>query len=169
MERSFLYTGREEIAAKREAVDIGTVPAVVQSDGAPEPGGVEPAVDRVDTVQVRSPRQQLLLGVEIAGLGRGLSTKHRIKNLSATGARVDGAAFLTPGAILSVSIGALEAIEAVVVWVDGPVAGLKFAEPIDPDAARSKTIVSNGKAIPEPVSRDPSPTAGWVADLESPY
>ncbi len=56
-----------------------------------------------------------------------------------------------------------------VVWVDGQVAGLKFAEPIDLDAARSKTIVSNGKAMPVPVSRDPSPTAGWVADLESPY
>jgi PilZ domain-containing protein len=169
MERSFLYTSREATAGEREAVEVETIPAVAQSDGAAEPGGLEPAAHGADTVQERSPRQQLLLGVEIAGLGRGLSTKHRIKNLSATGARVDGAAFLTPGAILSVSIGALEAIEAVVVWVDGPVAGLKFAEPIDPDAARSKTIVSNGKAIPEPVSRDPSPTAGWVADLESPY
>ena len=169
MERSFLYTSREAIAAEREAVGLGTIPGVAQSDGAPEPGGVEPAAGRADMVQVRSPRQQLLLGVEIAGLGRGLSTKHRIKNLSATGVRVDGAAFLTPGAILSVSIGALEAIKAVVVWVDGPVAGLKFEEPIDPDAARSKTIVSIGKAIPDSVSRDPSPTAGWVADLESPY
>jgi hypothetical protein len=168
MERSFLYTSHEAIAADSEAVEIGAIPAVARSGGAPEPEG-ESAVDGTDTLQVRSPRQQLLLGVEIAALGRGPSTKHRIKNLSATGARVDGAAFLKPGTTISVSIGALEAIQAMVVWVDGSVAGLKFAEPIDPDAARSKTIVSNSTAIPVPVSRDPSATAGWVADLESPY
>ncbi|MFA6117549.1 MAG: PilZ domain-containing protein [Sphingomonas sp.] len=169
MERSFLYTSRETLAAERDAVEIETIPAVAQSEGASESGDGAPVADSAETLQVRSPRQQLLLGAEIAGIGRGPSTKHRIKNLSATGARVDGAAFLKPGATISVSIGALEAIKAMVVWVDGPVAGLKFAEPIDPGAARSKTIVSNGKAIPVLDSRDPSPTAGWVADLESPY
>ena len=59
---------------------------------------------------------------------------------------------------------------ATVIWMRDDAAGLKFAEPIDPDAARSRTIVSAGRAAPAVAAlRVPTPTAGWVGGLSSPY
>ncbi len=125
-----------------------------------------------DALQERAPRQQVLLGAQIAGFGRGATTRHRIKDLSATGARVDRAGMLTPGSTVLVSVGVLEAVGATVVWVREDAAGLKFAEPIDPDAARSKTIVSAGHPARPPAAARPAgsaATAGWVGTMASPY
>lgn len=116
----------------------------------------------------RMPRQQVLLGAEICGFGGGVPTKHRIKDLSASGARVDRAGALKQGATVLVSVGVLKAVGATVIWVKDDLAGLRFADSIDPDAARSKAIV----APPKPRAArilDPGVSAGWVEERDSPY
>jgi len=80
----------------------------------------------------RMPRQHVLLGAEIRGFGSGSPTKHRIRDISETGARVDRAAALKAGSTVLISVGILQAIGATVVWVQDDVAGLEFAETIEP-------------------------------------
>lgn len=112
----------------------------------------------------RQARQNVLLGAEITGFGGGVPTKHRIRDLSSTGARVDRAGAFKVGSTVLVSVGVLEQVGATVVWVKDDAAGLKFAEPIDPDAARSKAIVAPAhKPAVEPG------LAGWIGDRDSPY
>ncbi|WP_375403540.1 PilZ domain-containing protein [uncultured Sphingomonas sp.] len=127
----------------------------------------------LDDLTERSPRKQVLLGVEIAGFGAGATTKHRIKDLSTTGARVDRAGSLKPGSTVLISVGMLAAIGATVVWVRDDAAGLRFAEPIDPDAARGRAIVAPKGAPAIAVSTaspaTPVATAGWVGTMTSPY
>lgn len=123
----------------------------------------------------RMRRQNVLLGAKISGFGDGSPTNHRIRDLSASGARIDRASALRTGATVLVSVGVLETVGATVVWVQEDIAGLKFAELIDPDAARSKAIVAPGKhrnfdqqgaAGTRP---DPALRAGWISELNSPY
>lgn len=116
-----------------------------------------------DGLAPRQPRQNVLLGAEICGFGGGTPTKHRVRDLSSTGARVDRAGALKPGATVLVSVGVLDQVGATVVWVKGDSAGLKFAEAIDPDAARSRAIVAPSRA------QDDSAAAGWLFDQSSPY
>lgn len=123
----------------------------------------------------RQPRQNVLLGVEISGFGGGTPTKHRVRDLSSTGARIDRAGSLKAGSTVLVSVGVLEQIGATVVWVRDDAAGLKFAEPIDPDAARSRTFVApTQKVAPKPetgaaTEGEHGAGAGWIADLYNPY
>lgn len=118
-----------------------------------------------DELAPRQPRQNVLLGAEIRGFGPGAPTKHRIRDLSSTGARIDRAGSLKAGSTVLVSVGVLEQVGATVIWVRGDMAGLKFAESIDPDAARSKAIVA-----PSPKNEPRhDASAGWVADLNDAY
>ncbi len=125
---------------------------------------------------MREARQNVFLGARVCGFGRNAPTRHRIKDLSTHGARIDGAGALRAGATILISVGALEEIGATVVWVKDGAAGLRFAEPIDPAAARSRTIISDG-ASPAPGGvarrRDDSQSrpigAGWATGLNSPY
>ena len=126
----------------------------------------EPAIR--DSLTPRMPRQQVLLGAEICGFGGGEPTKHRVKDLSASGARIDHAGGLRPGATVLVSVGVLRAVGATVIWVRDDMAGLRFAETIDPDAARSKAIIAPPKPRPS-VAVERGATAGWVHDRSSPY
>lgn len=124
--------------------------------------------DTRDSPTNRMPRQQVLLGAEICGFGGGAPTKHRVKDLSVSGARIDRAGALKPGATVLVSVGVLKAVGATVIWVKDDLAGLSFAEKIDPDAARSKAIIAPPKLRPAQVINRGA-TAGWVQDLNSPY
>ncbi|WP_422055330.1 PilZ domain-containing protein [Sphingomonas sp.] len=126
----------------------------------------EPAIH--ETLTPRKPRQQVLLGAEICGFGGGAPTKHRIKDLSVSGARIDRADGLKPGATVLVSVGVLKAVGATVIWVKDDLAGLRFAETIDPDAARSKAMIAPPKPRPA-ATIDRGATAGWIRDLDSPY
>ncbi|MDK2769492.1 MAG: PilZ domain-containing protein [Sphingomonas sp.] len=121
-----------------------------------------------ETLPPRQPRQQVMLSAEICGFGGGAPSKHRIKDLSVSGARIDRADGLRPGATVLVSVGVLKAVGATVIWVKDGVAGLRFAETIDPDAARSKAMIAPPKPRP-PVTIDRGATAGWIQDLHSPY
>jgi hypothetical protein len=125
-----------------------------------------------DGLAPRQPRQNVLLGAEICGFGGGAPTKHRVRDLSSTGARVDGAGSFKVGATVLVSVGVLEQVGATVMWVKGDSAGLKFAEAIDPDAARSKAIVApSQKAAPkhDAAHADGTLAGGWASGLNSPY
>lgn len=126
----------------------------------------EPAIH--DSLTPRMPRQQVLLGAEICGFGGGVPSKHRVKDLSASGARIDRAGTLRPGATVLVSVGVLKAVGATVIWVRDDLAGLRFAETIDPDAARSKAIIAPPRPAPV-ASIDRGVSAGWIKDLNSPY
>jgi hypothetical protein len=127
----------------------------------------------------RKKRQHVLLGAGISRPDGSQPTRHRIKDLSTTGALVDHAGDLEPHAAVLITVGALEAIAATVIWVKGTVAGVQFAVPIDPDAARSKSLVSSASppapGLKTPVFRPgvtesyPQPAAGWVHDLANPY
>ncbi len=112
----------------------------------------------------RMPRQNVLLAAEISGFGGGVPTKHRIRDLSGSGARIDRAGSLKVGSTVLVSVGVLEEVGATVMWVKDDSAGLRFAEPIDPDAARSKTIVAAKKPAPA------APLAGgWPPAPKDPF
>jgi len=118
----------------------------------------------------RQPRQNVLLGAEISGFGGGMPTKHRLRDLSSSGARIDRAGALKAGATVLVSVGQLEQVGATVVWVKEDSAGLQFAEPIDPEAARSKTLVAGApKREPGLESAPDGLGAGWIFDLSNPY
>lgn len=125
----------------------------------------------LEVLSHRAIRRQVLLGVEIARPDGGTSTRHRMKDLSPSGARIDRAGMLTAGTRVRVSVGMLDAVEALVVWVKGDSAGLHFERPIDPDAARSKSLVTSEKPLVDQhkPGAEPSATAGWIVDLTNPY
>lgn len=118
----------------------------------------------------RAPRHSVFLSATVEHFGGKKPTRHRVRDLSTGGLRIDQAAGFREGATVLVSVGALDAVGATVVWTRDSLAGLKFVEPIDPEAARAKAAVA-----PQPFrgqSRDLSvnaPTAGWVPNLNSPY
>ena len=125
----------------------------------------------------RRRRTQVMLGAEVTAAG-GVRAKHRIKDLSETGARIDSAATLKVGEIILISVGDLEAINAEVIWTSGNAAGIRFGQPIDLTKARAKTIVApkNGsdtrdgcKSPAEKNSPSASIAAGWAESLVDPY
>ncbi len=121
-----------------------------------------------DSLTPRMPRQQVLLGAEICGFGTNAPTRHRVKDLSISGAKVDRAGTLRAGATVLVSVGVLKAIGATVIWVKDDLAGLRFAETIDPDAARSKAIIAPPRPQPS-ITSGRTASAGWIRDRDNPY
>jgi hypothetical protein len=79
------------------------------------------------------------------------ASQHRVRDLSSGGLRVDNAAGLQAGAQVLVTVGAIEALEATIVWVRESFAGLAFSEPIEPEDARNKARVAPvpAKATPD--------------------
>lgn len=80
----------------------------------------------------------MFLSAVVTGFGRASPSKHRVRNVSSNGACIDQAEALRPGQTVVVDIGMLEAVGATVKWVEGALAGLKFAHPIRIDAAKSR-------------------------------
>ncbi|HEX8413706.1 MAG TPA: PilZ domain-containing protein, partial [Sphingomicrobium sp.] len=97
-------------------------------------------------------------------------SKHRVRDLSAGGVRIDQAATLRVGATVLVTVGLLSAVGATVVWVSDGWAGLKFAEEVNPDDARAKAVVAPRKIEPgaRALAAAP-PTAGWMQNVTDPY
>ena len=83
--------------------------------------------------------------------------------------RIDLAAGLQIGATVLVAVGQLEAVGATIVWVKEGYAGVQFAKAIDPDQARGKAAVRRTADIVPNKQEQRGATAGWVADLNSPY
>jgi hypothetical protein len=130
----------------------------------PDPEGVSKAPTE------RKARASVMLSAAIERFGGGEPSRHRVRDLSTDGIRIDQAVGLQVGATVVISIGALQAIGATVVWIDKGPAGLRFVEPINPDDARAKAVIT--PRPPAGAARDvrtSGPTAGWMPDLHNPY
>lgn len=121
------------------------------------------------TTSQREPRQSVFLSTTLERFGSAARTKHRVRDLSSQGMRIDLADGLQAGATVLVAVGQLEAVGATIVWVKDGSAGVKFAKPIDPDQARGKAAVRRKADIAPNQQKQRGATAGWVADLNSPY
>lgn len=117
----------------------------------------------------REPRQSVLLSTTLERFGSAEATKHRVRDLSSQGMRIDQAAGLKVGATVLVAIGQLEAVGATIVWIKDGSAGLKFGKTVDPDQARGKAVVRSKVSIVPRQEQQLGATAGWVAGLDDPY
>jgi hypothetical protein len=120
--------------------------------------------------QPRAERHRVMLGALIERFGAGGATRHRVRDLSSTGVRVDQAERLQRGATVLVTVGSLAAVGATVIWVEHGAAGLRFAQPINPDDARAKTFVAKqaGSALPARDERSLG-AAGWLGHIRGAY
>jgi hypothetical protein len=133
----------------------------------PDPNVSDGSAER--ELDPRAPRDSVMLSALVERFGSGAPTRHRVRDLSSGGVRIDQAAALPVGATVLVTVGALEAVGATVAWVKDGAAGLKFATPIDPAEARAKAAVApRPKQEPSPAGLR-VPTAGWIRDLNNPY
>jgi hypothetical protein len=119
----------------------------------------------------RAPREKVMLGAVIERFGPAPPTQHRVRDLSITGARVDRAGSLEAGATIVITIGALQAIGATIVWTMDDMAGLKFAEPIDVSAAHARTYVQRRGAAADPTAQTAAGPirSGWASGLAHAY
>ena len=120
---------------------------------------------------MRAPRASVMLSATVEQFGGGVPTKHRVRDLSPGGIRIDQADAMKVGATVLISVGVLEAVGATVKWVSDGCAGLAFAEQIDPEHARMRAAIApRGAAKPGIVqAAAPAPGAGCVAVMKSPY
>ena len=118
----------------------------------------------------RAPRLNVMLMATIEHAPGSEPTRHRVRDLSTTGARIDNAEKLSAGQTLQISIGTAQTITANIKWVRQGAAGLSFEEAVDIDAAR-KSVATKPKSIACPKAQVPSsvPTEGWFSALKDPY
>lgn len=74
----------------------------------------------------REPRQSVFLSTTLERFGSSERTKHRVRDLSPKGMRIDQAAGLRVGATVLVAIGHFAAVAATIVWVKESSAGLRL-------------------------------------------
>ncbi|MBB5714873.1 PilZ domain-containing protein [Sphingomonas aerophila] len=121
----------------------------------------------------RAPRANVLLKAIIEQFGGAGISAHRVRDLSTRGMRIDQVDVLRQGATVLVTVGALEAVGATVVWVADGSAGLEFATEIDPDQARARVAIApktdGSRHQPASSGSLPPVKAGWVQDMQSPY
>lgn len=117
----------------------------------------------------REPRQSVFLSATLERFGSAETTKHRVRDLSPQGMRIEQAAGLQVGATVLVAVGQLEAVGSTIVWIKEGSAGVKFAKAIDPDQARGKAVVRPKATILPRLEKQRGATTGWVADLDNPY
>ncbi|URW74917.1 PilZ domain-containing protein [Sphingomonas donggukensis] len=89
----------------------------------------------------REARVSVMLSAEVERFGVSSVSMHRVRNLSRHGACIDQAGRFVRGQTIVVTVGTVAALGASVVWVSGEQAGLRFAQPIDVDAARAKAAI----------------------------
>lgn len=114
---------------------------------------------------VRAARRCVFLSALVETF-QGTATRHRVRDVSSTGARIDKAENLRSGSTVLITVGTLEAVAATVIWVDSD-AGVKFAQPIDVEEATARAALSK-KPVAAGV-RSIAPTAGWINDTRNPY
>lgn len=126
--------------------------------------------DPAPALSARSPRHSVMLSATVERFGGAAATRHRVRDLSTGGVRIDQAAGLSVGATVLVTVGALEAVGATVAWVREGSAGLTFAHPVRIEDARAKAAIpARPKEPPADGARGKVPTAGWIPNLNDPY
>ena len=122
-----------------------------------------------DPPPARVPRHNVMLSATVERCGKAAQTKHRVRDLSASGVRIDNADDMSVGATVLFSVGLLSAVPATVVWAKDGSAGLKFEQPINPDDARGRAAI-----VPKTVDAPKGgagfvPTAGWIGNSRDRY
>jgi hypothetical protein len=79
-------------------------------------------------ISQREPRQSAFLSATLDRFRSADTMKHRVRDLSGQGMRIDQAAGLQGGATVLVTVGQLEAVGATIVWIKEGAAGVKFAK-----------------------------------------
>jgi hypothetical protein len=105
----------------------------------------------------RSPRESVLLQTEIALPGQANFTC-RVRNISATGMMIECANNLRVGDTVTATLRGIGNVECSVARVRSGLAGLHFAEPIDPALCRKSVL-----------AKAPDPSKDWVLNLREPY
>ncbi|RYY16793.1 MAG: PilZ domain-containing protein [Alphaproteobacteria bacterium] len=109
-------------------------PFIGPPDGEPVRGDT-PVTPRVE-------RYSVMLTATIEHFGGAPPSRHRVRDISPDGMRVDQARRLRAGATILVTVGDLTETAATVMWVRNDAAGLKFASPIQVDRARSRAAIA---------------------------
>ena len=91
-----------------------------------------------NTEHARKKRESVFLTAHVRVFGGGEASTHRARNLSETGVCLDRAENLNAGQTVLIKIGLLDDVGATVVWSEQGLAGLRFALPIDPAAAKRR-------------------------------
>lgn len=122
----------------------------------------------------RIPRANVMLSATVERFGGGQPSRHRIRDLSAGGVRIDQPGDLKVGATVIVTVGALDSVAATVKWLEQGQAGLAFATRVDPKRALAKAAITPKVAGKQgqklAVDRGKLvPTAGWTDALRNPY
>ena len=115
----------------------------------------------------REPRHSVILSAIVEHFGRGGITRHRVRNLSTGGARIDNASDMQAGVTVLVTVGSLRSVGATVVWVKDGLAGLKFTHSIDIEQARANAVIAPRTA--DHSGSGGSRGAGWIDNLANPY
>lgn len=118
----------------------------------------------------RASRLNVMLMATVEHANWAAPTRHRVRDLSTGGARIDHADKMLAGESLQISIGAAQAVTATIKWVRQGSAGLSFDQTINIDEAR-QNVASQPKAVAPPKLRVASsaPTVGWFKGLKDPY
>ena len=86
----------------------------------------------------REARESVFLSALVTRFGAVEPTRYRVRNLSASGACIDQAEVLRQGQTIVVDVGQLAEVGATVRWVKAGLAGLRFAQQIHTDAAKTR-------------------------------
>ena len=109
-----------------------------------------------DTAE-REKRSSVIVRASVRSPGRSDSVERRVRNLSRSGACIEHAGELRAGDRLQMSMGALAGLQAEVVWTREKLAGIRFGQTVDLEAARKPR---GGAALPK---------AGWINQISNPY
>ena len=105
----------------------------VPNDPAPEPAREEPQADpkQSDGPARAVNRAELSTEVRVRRIGQNTYSV-RIFDLSPDGAKIEVVERPRVGELLMLRFDGLETLQAEVCWIDGFIAGLKFAQPLHP-------------------------------------
>jgi len=105
----------------------------VPNDPAPEPAPDEPQADpkQSDGPARAANRAELSTEVRVRRIGQNTYSV-RIFDLSPDGAKIEVVERPRVGELLMLRFDGLETLQAEVCWIDGFIAGLKFAQPLHP-------------------------------------
>lgn len=103
----------------------------------------------------RETRHNVSLDAAVRRSGGIITSHHRVHNLSSGGACITNGADFRIGETITANVGLLIAVSATVRWIDGGLAGLSFAYPIDVDAAQLRGASLGQRRKPPGRSRRP--------------
>jgi hypothetical protein len=114
-------------------------------------------MDRIPSEAERAARESVFLLTEIRPqAGRPFSC--RVRNVSATGMMIECAHSLNVGDVVVATLRNIGDVSCTVARIRSGLAGLRFAEPIDPAQCRKSVLAP-----------PPDPSRDWALNLREPY